>query len=259
MKVIVSPAKKLDFETASPVTKATQPRFLEESDQLIKTLRTYTTGEISKLMKLSDQLAELNTSRYKEYHTPFTKENAKQSVFAFNGDTYVGLNASDFDNEDAAFAQKTLRILSGLYGTLRPLDLMQPYRLEMGTKLPCQGKKNLYEFWKTKLTKTLNKEIKKDGDSAVINLASKEYFSSLDFSGLDVPVVTCHFMEKKGKEYKIISFKAKRARGMMARYIIKNRLTDVESLKKFNEGGYVFDPKASEEYDLVFKSQGESK
>ncbi len=254
MKIIVSPAKKLDFELASPISKFTQPRYLEKSETLIETLKTYTTGEISKLMKLSDQLSELNVSRYRDFHTPFDQENAKQAMYAFKGDTYVGLQAETFDKEDAAFAQKTLRILSGLYGVLRPLDLIQPYRLEMGTRLKCTGSKNLYEFWSNSLTKDLNKEIKKDGDSALINLASKEYFSSLNFQGLDVPVVTCHFMEKKGNEYKIVGIKAKRARGMMSHYIIKNRIKDVEALKSFNEAGYVFDAKASEDTDLVFKN-----
>ncbi|MBC98064.1 MAG: peroxide stress protein YaaA [Halobacteriovoraceae bacterium] len=254
MKMIVSPAKKLDFELASPIAKFTQPKYLDKSEALIKTLKTYTTGEISKLMKLSDSLSELNVSRYREFHTPFNRENAKQAMYAFKGDTYVGLDAESFDKDDAAFAQKSLRILSGLYGILRPMDLIQAYRLEMGTKLPCEGNKNLYEFWKNTLTKDLNKELKKDGDQALINLASKEYFSSLDFSQLDVPVVTCHFMEKKGSEYKIVGIKAKRARGMMSRFIIKNRIEKVEDLKKFNDGGYKFDSAASEENDLVFKA-----
>ncbi len=256
MKIIVSPAKKLDFELASPVSKSTQPKFLDRSEVLIETLRTYTTGEISKLMKLSDQLSELNVSRYRDFSTPFTRENAKQAMFAFKGDTYVGLDADSFDKEDVAYAQRTLRILSGLYGILRPLDLMQAYRLEMGTKLKVSGKKNLYEFWKETLTKEMNKEIAKDGDEFIVNLASKEYFSSLDFGGLNVPVVTCHFMEKKGNEYKIISFKAKRARGMMAQFIIKNRIEDLEGLKKFDLAGYKFDLKASEPYELVFKNNG---
>ncbi len=256
MKIIISPAKKLDLEQASPITKSTRPRFLDKSEVLIETLRTYTTGEISKLMKLSDQLSELNVSRYRDFSTPFTKENAKQAIFSFKGDTYVGLDADSFDKDDVDYAQKTLRILSGLYGILRPLDLMQAYRLEMGTRLKCSGKKNLYEFWKDTLTKEMNKELTKDGDKFLVNLASKEYFSSLDFEALSVPVVTCHFMEKKGNEYKIISFKAKRARGMMSQYIIKNRIDDIEGLKKFNEGGYQFDPKASEEFDLVFKNNG---
>ena len=254
MKIIVSPAKKLDFELAPGVSKFTQPKFLDKSETLIETLRTYTTGEISKLMKLSDQLSELNVGRYRDFSTPFSRENAKQAMYAFRGDTYVGLDADSFSKEDAEYAQKTLRILSGLYGVLRPLDLIQPYRLEMGTRLKCAGSKNLYEFWKSTLTKELNKEFKKDGDEALVNLASKEYFSSVDFSALDIPVVTCHFMQKKGSEYKIISFSAKRARGMMSQYIIKNRITKIEELKKFSDGGYKFDPKASEEFDLVFKT-----
>lgn len=257
MKIIVSPAKKLDLEEASPVTQFTQPKFLDRSVALIETLRTYTTGEISKLMKLSDQLSELNVARYRDFHTPFTRENAKQAIFSFKGDTYVGLDAQSFDKDDIAYAQKTLRILSGLYGILRPLDLMQAYRLEMGTRLKCNGKRNLYEFWKEILTKEMNKELVNDADKFLVNLASKEYFSSLDFDALKVPVVTCHFMEKKGSEYKIISFKAKRARGMISQFIIKNRIEDIEGLKKFNEGGYKFDPKASEEYELVFKNSGE--
>ncbi len=256
MKIIVSPAKKLDFELAPGVSKFTQPKYLDKSEVLIETLRTYTTGEISKLMKLSDQLSELNVARYRDFSLPFSRENAKQAMYAFRGDTYIGLDADSFSQEDADYAQKSLRILSGLYGILKPLDLIQPYRLEMGTKLKCAGSKNLYDFWKSTLTKELNKEIKKDGDSALVNLASKEYFSSLDFSGIEVPVVTCHFMEKKGQEYKIIGMKAKRARGMMSQFIIKNRLENTEDLKAFSEAGYKFDPKASEEFDFVFKSNG---
>lgn len=254
MKIIVSPAKKLDFERVSPVAKFTRPRFLDRSQVLIDILRTYTSAEISKLMKLSDQLSQLNFSRYRDFSTPFTRENAKQAIFAFKGDTYVGLDAESFDKDDLEHSQKSLRILSGLYGILRPLDLMQAYRLEMGTKLKCAGKKNLYEYWKETLTKEMNKELVKDGDKFLVNLASKEYFSVLNFNELKVPVITCHFMEKKGIEYKIISFKAKRARGMMSQFIIKNRIEDIAGLKQFNEAGYKFDAKASEEYDLVFKS-----
>jgi len=254
VKIIVSPAKKLDFERVSPSAKFTKPKFLGRSEVLIDTLRTYTCAEISKLMKLSDQLSELNFSRYRDFTTPFTRENAKQAVYAFKGDTYVGLDAESFDKDDIEYAQKSLRILSGLYGILRPLDLIQPYRLEMGTRLKVAGKKNLYGYWQEVLTKEMNKELNKDGDKFLVNLASKEYFSSLNFDELKVPVVTCHFMEKKGNTYKIISFKAKRARGMMSQFIIKNRIEDIEGLQKFNEAGYKFDPKASEAYDLVFKS-----
>jgi uncharacterized protein len=253
MKIIVSPAKKLDFELAAPIKKSTQPLFIDKSETLIETLKTYTTGEISQLMKLSDALSELNVNRYREFSTPFTRENAKQAMYAFRGDTYVGLDADSFSKEDAEFAQKSLRILSGLYGVLRPLDLIQAYRLEMGTKLKCAGSKNLYEYWRETLTQELNREFKKDGDKVLVNLASKEYFSAVDFKELNIPVVTCHFMEKKGKEYKIISFKAKRARGMMAQYIIKNKIEKREDLLAFKEDGYLYDAKASEENDLVFK------
>ncbi|MDD0852812.1 peroxide stress protein YaaA [Halobacteriovorax sp. GB3] len=253
MKIIVSPAKKLDFDEFAPVSKFTSPKYLDESKRLINVLRKYTESDIAKLMKLSDSLAKLNVDRYKSFNPPFDLENAKQAMYAFQGDTYKGLRAVDFSKDEANYAQKSLRILSGLYGVLRPLDLIQPYRLEMGTKLPCEGNKNLYGFWKDTLTEDLNKELKKDKDCALINLASKEYFSSLDFSKLSVPVITCHFMEKKNDGYKVVGLFAKRARGMMSRYIIENQITKVSGLKDFNEQGYLYDAKASDDLNLVFK------
>ena len=218
MKIVISPAKSLNFEKELPTTQFTQPLFLKESRQVHKVLKQQSPKDLSDLMSISDKLADLNWQRNKDWKTPFTPENARPAIYTFDGDVYTGLDAYTIPVEKLDVLQDKLRILSGLYGILQPLDLMQAYRLEMGTKLPIGDKKNLYEFWKTNLTNSLNKELKKD--ELFINLASNEYFSAIDTKVLKVPVITPDFKDYKDGKLKIISFFAKKARGMMLRYII---------------------------------------
>lgn len=250
MIIVVSPAKKLDFETPAPTNTFTLPKYLKQSELLIKDLRKCSSDQISKMMKLSDSLTELNIKRYKTYKTPFTLDNAKQAMFAFNGDTYTGLDAETMKDKQIKYAQKHLRILSGLYGLVAPLDLIQPYRLEMGTKFSCDGNKNLYEFWQETITADLNKLLKKE--KTLINLASKEYFSAIDFKTLNADVITPQFKEKKGDAFKIVSFSAKRARGMLSRFIIDNQIENVEGIKDFNLDNYKYNKKLSTELEPVF-------
>lgn len=250
MLVVISPAKKLDFETPSLTEKFECPKFLDKSEILIKELRKLSSEDISKLMKLSDKLSELNYTRYKSFKTPFTPENAKQAAYAFKGDTYVGLDFESFSTPEVNYAQKHLRILSGLYGVLRPLDLIQPYRLEMGTKFKIKDCKNLYEWWKSDITTFINIELKKE--KILVNLASKEYFSSVDTSKLAGELINVHFLENKNGVVKVNSLFAKRARGMMASYILKNKITSIEELKDFDISGYQFDKNRSERNELVF-------
>jgi cytoplasmic iron level regulating protein YaaA (DUF328/UPF0246 family) len=250
MLVIVSPAKKLDFETSAPFEDHESPKFLSRSKSLIKELRKCSKSEISKMMKLSDSLTELNVNRYKDFKTPFTPKNSKQAAFAFMGDTYVGLDAKTMTKTQLNYAKNHFRILSGLYGILSPVDLIQPYRLEMGTKFACEGNKNLYEFWKSDLTKEVNTLLKKE--KILVNCASNEYSSAIDFSSVEGEVITPVFKEKKGDVYKVVGLFAKRARGMMARYIIDNKIKSVDGLKKFNLDGYKFSKSMSEVNTLVF-------
>ncbi|NOX09910.1 MAG: peroxide stress protein YaaA [Gammaproteobacteria bacterium] len=250
MLIIVSPAKKLNFDDAAPVDHYTHPAYLNKSQQLINVLKKQPASNISKLMKLSDKLTTLNVARYQAFTTPFTPQNAKQAIYTFRGDTYVGFSADTLGMKDIDYAQDHIRILSGLYGMLAPLDLMQPYRLEMGTRLPCGDSKDLYQFWKQTLTNDINKLLKKE--KQLINLASKEYFSAIDFPAIKGTIITPVFKEKKGDVYKIIGIMAKRARGMMSRYIIENRIKDVEQLKGFSEDRYQFNKQASSEHELVF-------
>jgi cytoplasmic iron level regulating protein YaaA (DUF328/UPF0246 family) len=250
MLVVVSPAKKLDFERPSLTEKFSEPQFLSKSSQLVKELKKLTSTDLEKLMKISPKLAELNTTRFRTFKTPFTPENAKQAAYAFRGDTYVGLDFDSFQPAQVNYAQNHLRILSGLYGVLRPLDLIQPYRLEMGTKFKIKDCKNLYEWWKQDITSYLNKELKKE--KILVNCASKEYFSSIDTSSLDGQLINVHFLEMKAGVAKVNSLFAKRARGMMGQYILKNKLKTVEELKNFNEAGYQYDKERSEGNDLVF-------
>lgn len=250
MFIVISPAKKLNFDIPAPVHKSTQFKFKDEAEQLIKILRKCTKSEVSKLMKLSDSLTELNVKRYKDYKNDFDLTNSKQAVFAFSGDTYVGLDAESLKAVEVDYAQRHLGILSGLYGLLRPLDLIRPYRLEMGTKLKNDEGKNLYDFWAPRLTNEVNKILKKE--KTLINLSSNEYFSALKRNDLKGEVVTPVFKEKKGDEYKVIGFCAKKARGMMSRFIIQNKISDVEGLKEFNSSGYKFNKKLSKENELVF-------
>lgn len=242
MKIVISPAKTLDFESKLPTTRATQPKFLEEAEMINNKLERKSKKAIGKLMDISDKLAELNYQRYKEFQTPFTKQNARPAVYAFAGDVYAGLDAYTIPSEKIDLLQDSLRILSGMYGMLRPLDLIQPYRLEMGTKLPVNRKKDLYSFWKKTLTETLNDELE-DGE-LFLNLASVEYFNAIDEKKLKVPVISPVFKDFKNGELKIISFFAKKARGSMSRFAIDNNVKTLDELKAFDYDGYGF----SEEY-----------
>lgn len=250
MKIVISPAKSLDFESALPTKQYTDAEFLNKAETIQKTLKKKKPKALIELMDISEKLAELNWQRNQEWSLPFTTENARQSVYAFNGDVYVGLDAYTIPEDKLEVLQDKLRILSGLYGLLKPLDLMQPYRLEMGTNLKVGTKKNLYEFWKKTITDSLNKELKKD--ELFINLASNEYFSAVDEKKLKVPVITPEFKDYKDGKLKMISFFAKKARGLMVRYIIDNNVETLEDLKNFNYEGYAFDENLSKGNKLVF-------
>lgn len=252
MLTFISPAKSLDFSTLKTSAKNSLPGYLEESELLIRKLRTLSKKKIRSLMSISPALAELNHQRYQDWSLPFDENNSKPAVLAFKGDVYLGLEAWDLNTTDLTYAQNHLRILSGLYGMLKPMDLIQPYRLEMGTQLPVRRKKNLYDFWKTTLTADINQELNTQNHSHIINLASEEYFKVIDQSKLDRPIITPVFKDLKNGEYKIISFFAKKARGMMSRYIIRNRIDNVADLRNFNATGYVFDKKQSTENVYTF-------
>lgn len=249
MLLVISPAKTLDFDTA-PVTKThTQPRFLEQSQQLIDDLRKLSVQDVASLMKLSDKLAGLNVARFQTWQPPFDLENAKQAVLAFKGDVYTGLDADSLTEDDLAFAQQHLRILSGLYGVLKPLDLMQAYRLEMGTKFANAKGKDLYQFWGDSLRESLESELT---DGVLINLASNEYFKAAQAKKLNARIITPVFKDLKNGQYKIISFYAKKARGLMSRYIIQQRIEDPEQIKLFDTDGYRFSDEMSSGDDWVF-------
>lgn len=250
MLVVVSPAKRLDW---SPVEANTsQPDFQDEAVRLVKTARNLTLGDLQKLMSLSPDLAKLNRDRFKAFEVEPDAFATRPAVYAFAGDTYIGLEAKSLDPEEMAWAQDHLRILSGLYGVLRPLDAMQPYRLEMGSRLKTRRGKNLYEFWRDSLSKKLNAQAAETGTETLINCASQEYFGAVDPKALKLRVVTPVFMELKNGQPKIVSFFAKKARGSMARFIIQNRLTDAEAIKDFDLGGYKFEPDMSEGDRWVF-------
>ncbi|WP_306352178.1 peroxide stress protein YaaA [Flavobacterium sp. '19STA2R22 D10 B1'] len=250
MKIVISPAKSLDFETPLPIEKHTTPSFLKESKIIHKVLKTQSPKELSNLMSISDKLAALNWERNQAWKTPFTIENARPAVFAFNGDVYTGLDAYSIPENAFEKLEDRLRILSGLYGVLKPLDLIQPYRLEMGTKLPVKESPNLYGFWKPIITKALNSELKKG--ELFINLASKEYFDAVDVKKLKVPVITPEFKDYKDGKLKIISFFAKKARGLMVRYILDKNVETIEDLKGFDYEGYKFDANLSKGNTLIF-------
>ena len=238
MKIVISPAKSLDFESALPVKEYSQPEFLEQSIKLNAVLRKKTPKKLSDLMSISANLADLNWKRNQEFELPFTPENARPAVYAFNGDVYTGLDAYSLDKDKIAVLQDQLRILSGLYGVLKPLDLIQPYRLEMGTKLHVGSHKDLYGFWNKKITAKLNEELQQD--ELFINLASNEYFGAIDKKSLKVPVITPVFKDWKNDKLKIISFFAKKARGAMVRYIVDTNAQNLEDIKGFNTDGYQF-------------------
>jgi len=252
MLIIVSPAKTLDYETPVKIKVFTQPEYLDDSEELINRLRQLSSLDISELMKVSIKIADLNFDRYETWSKTFNEENAKQAILAFKGDVYTGLDIESFNSKDFSFAQKHLRILSGLYGLLRPLDLMQPYRLEMGTKLTTDRGKNLYEFWGSIITEGLNTQLKKIQSDYLINLASNEYFKAAKPKELNAQIITPAFKDYKDGKYKVIGFYAKKARGMLSRYIIKHRLTDPEDIKTFNEEGYSFDKSLSQGNLWVF-------
>ena len=250
MKIIISPAKSLDYETALPTDRFTSSAFMKQSRVLNKVIKKKSPKELSELMHISDNLAELNWKRNKAFKTPFTPQNARPAIYAFNGDVYQGLDAYTIPFEKLDVLQDQLRILSGLYGFLKPLDLVQPYRLEMGTSLAFDDNKNLYDFWKPTLTESLNKEMKKD--ELLINLASKEYASAIDFKKLKAKIITPEFKEYKNGKLKIISFFAKKARGLMVRYILDTNAKTVDDLKGFNYEGYQLDASLSKGENLVF-------
>jgi len=255
MLLVVSPAKNLDFESSLPTDKYSQPELLEHSKLLIAHCKKLSPADISTLMGISDKLAGLNAARFGEWSMPFTVENSRQAILAFNGDVYTGLDAKTFSGEDFDFAQQHMRILSGLYGLLKPLDLMQAYRLEMGKKLPNDRGSNLYQFWGDIITDKVNEALAQQGDDVLINLASNEYFKSVKKKNLNGEIITPAFKDWKNGQFKMISFFAKKARGLMARYIIENRLTDVEQLKSFNVAGYQYSEDLSQGNDWVFTRQ----
>ena len=250
MKIVISPAKSLNFEKELPTSRFTEPKFLKEATTIQKTLKKKKPKQLMELMDISDKLAELNWQRNQAWQTPFTTDNARAAVYAFDGDVYQGLDVYTLGEDKLDVLQSKLRILSGLYGLLQPLDLMQPYRLEMGTTLPIGKNKNLYEFWKKTVTKSLNEELTKD--ELFVNLASNEYFSAVDTKTLKVPVITPEFKDFKDGKLKMISFFAKKARGLMVRYIIDNDIETLEGLKGFNYEGYSFDASLSSGNKLVF-------
>ncbi|WP_111979284.1 peroxide stress protein YaaA [Algibacillus agarilyticus] len=252
MLFVVSPAKNLDYESPTPTTQFTQPTLLDYSQRLIDICKTLSPQEIASLMHLSDKLAGLNAARFGEWQPPFTSDNARQALFAFNGDVYTGLDASSLSDKNIEYAQQHLRILSGLYGLLKPLDLMQAYRLEMGTKLANDEGSNLYHFWGDVITNELNTAISKVKSDHLINLASNEYFKSVKIKSLTAKVITPQFKDWKNGQYKIISFYAKKARGLMARYMIENEVKSIDALLKFDSAGYGYSEELSTDANPVF-------
>ena len=252
MLTVLSPAKTLDYETPPRTRKATQPHFIERAAQLVDDARVLSPDALQKLMGISENIALLNHERFMNWQPDFNLDNAKQAVLAFKGDVYTGLDANTLDGKALTFAQKHLRILSGLYGLLRPLDLMQPYRLEMGLKFENRGGRNLYEFWGEEITQLLDTAIGKSGSMVLVNLASNEYFKAVKPRQLDAEVITPVFKDLKNGDYKIISFFAKKARGMMSRYIIQLQIQDPEEIKSFDTGGYKFDSSESTKNEWIF-------
>ena len=254
MLFLLSPAKSLDYDSPLPAgLPHSQPQFIPDAARLIDVLRTRSPQDIASLMSISDALAALNVARYGAWSPRFTQENARQAVMAFNGDVYEGLQAATLSLPDLDWAQQHLAILSGLYGVLRPLDLMQPYRLEMGTRLATDAGANLYQFWGSRIAEHLNRQLADDTDPVVVNLASQEYFKAVDRKALSARVVECVFEDYKGGHYKIISFYAKRARGLMARWAIQQRASTPRQLEGFDLEGYAFHPAASSPERLVFR------
>lgn len=252
MLALLSPAKSLDYTSPLLTKKKTQPRMADGSAELIGQLKKLSVGDVGKLMSISDKLAQLNHDRFAMWERDFTVTNSRQAILAFTGDVYQGMELADWSDDDFSAAQKQVRILSGLYGVLRPLDLMQPYRLEMGTKFQNRRGKNLYEFWGQEITKLLNADLKKSGSENFVNLASNEYFSSVKRKELKGALITPVFKDEKNGKYKIISFYAKKARGMMADFIVRNGVTEPADLKEFKTAGYKFSKVDSTDDQLVF-------
>ncbi|MDJ0647044.1 MAG: peroxide stress protein YaaA [Flavobacteriaceae bacterium] len=250
MKIVISPAKSLDCESQIPTSKYSEPAFLEQSEKLSNVLKKKSARQLSKLMSISDNLGQLNYERNQNWGLPFTPDNARQAIYMFKGDVYRGLDIDTLPEEKLDQLQDKLRILSGQYGLLKPLDLMQPYRLEMGTRLKVGRKGNLYEFWDTTITQALNDEL--EDDEVFVNLASAEYFKAIKPKLLKVPVITCVFKDFKNGQYKTIMTFAKLARGYMTRYIIDNDIETIEGLKGFDREGYAFDANMSTDTELVF-------
>ena len=251
MKIVLSPAKSLDFDNIPKTTVASQPIFLNESQLLINKLKKYSPKKIGDLMSISPKLSDLNYNRFQDWTLPFTNDNAKTAMYVFTGDAYRGMNPREFSQEDVVNAQGYLRILSGLYGILKPQDIIQPYRLEMGTKIDYTEKvNNLYKFWGDKVTDALNAEMEKE--EVLINLASNEYFKVIDPKKLNHRIVTCSFKDEKNGAYKIISFYAKFARGLMTRFIIQNKITEVDHIKAFDYDRYCYNEEMSTEDNFVF-------
>ncbi len=251
MMIVISPAKKLDETTPAPLREHSQPELLTHSAKLIDVLRDMDSLQLADLMKLSMKLADLNMQRFQQWHTPFTPDNAKQAVFMFRGETYQGLDADSLNADDLAFAQQHLRILSGLYGVLRPLDLIQPYRLEMGTRLANPRGRNLYEFWGDTITDALSRA-SNESPRVLVNLASAEYFKAIRPAALTGEIITPVFKESRAGGYKVIGLFAKRARGMMARFIIRNRIRNAEQIKDFSDGDYQYREDISSANEWVF-------
>ena len=250
MKVLLSPAKSLDFKSQLPTEKNSDLCFQKEAEYLNSILKRKSPEDLSQLMGVSSKIADLNYERNNDWSLPFTKKNARQAVYAFSGDVYRGLDAYSVDDDKIDFMQNSVRIISGLYGLIKPLDLIQPYRLEMGTKLSFDNNKNLYEYWRERITNQLNSELSKD--EPVLNLASNEYFKAVDTKVLKSDVYSANFKEFKDGNYKTIAIFSKKARGMMTRYIIENNITDISSLKSFNYDGYVYHENLSSDKELIF-------
>lgn len=252
MLIVLSPAKKLDYDTPAGTEQLSHPDFLDQSQLLIDNLRQYSALDLAELMKLSMNLAELNFDRYYDWQQDVSTETGKQCLLAFKGDVYQGLEAETFADEDLQYAQQHLRILSGLYGLLKPLDLMRPYRLEMGTRLANERGKNLYEFWGMRITDAINAQLQQQGDDVLINLASNEYFKSVKPKQVEGRIITPQFKERKGNEFKMIGIYAKKARGLLSRYILLNRLQDPEQIKQFDSEGYLFNETLSKGDNWIF-------
>ncbi|AYO54864.1 peroxide stress protein YaaA [Acinetobacter wuhouensis] len=253
MLALISPAKTLDYETALPTDIHTLPRLLDQSQQLIDLSRKLSASEIAKLMTVSEKIANLNVERFRDWNADFSFANARQAIFAFKGDVYTGLDAYSLSEDELKFAQNHLRSLSGLYGLLRPLDLMMPYRLEMGIRLKNGRGNNLYDFWEDRITNLINQDLEQAGSKVLVNIASDEYYKSVKEAKINAEIIKPVFLDQKNGKYKVISFYAKKARGLMARYIIQNELEKLDDLKSFNTDGYYFDAESSIKGELVFK------